>query len=650
MKRKQVLEWTAADGSTTELELMDGTLVIGRASTCDLVLDSTRISRRHAQIRIEGEAVTIEDLGSSNGTFVNGEHVAEAGLRLGDRIAIADVTLTFRAEGGGQELAATADGTAIIMPTEIMDSAATQVLEPAPPPEPAPSRPGLVSDEIIAKPVISEAELAAAGVPVKVVEYLALGGGIGSFVWVDALRNSGVPAADIAVAGNEAEPYGRYRRLVQNSQIPDHERLRSNSDSCPDNIWGFPGYAAREIWRDITRGRLTSALGVAWMIFGEPTIAATYTPQTSAVWESMDKESARIGWKEMLVQGRIRYLRKTEEGRFVAIVSQSDATQRRHVAVAGKFLQIALGYPALQFLPDLAEFREKFGDRTKVVNAYENHGHVYEKLRADGGTVVLRGRGIVASRIIQRLFEERRNNDKIVVVHLHRSRLRGGHSFGPSRRQVKDEFEFQPFNWPKAAWGGETRALLESANDEERKRLLEVWGGTTTANRPDWIRMVRGGIADGWYRPEYGVVREVSLSPEGKVVTQISSALAGGGDIHLEADFVIDCTGLIPAPERAPVLKDLIETYGVAKNPLGRLAVSNDFEIESLRHADCHVYACGAMTLGGPYAPVDSFLGLQYAGLRAVKHMQQFRPRNLHSLVGLYSFGQWLKWAQGRAP
>ena len=652
MNRKHIIEWTAPDGTPAELELTAGALVIGRATSCDLVLESTRISRNHARLTVEGDAVTIEDLGSRNGTFVNGEQVSSAGLRTGDRISIADVTLTLRAEGGAdQEVAASADGTVIFMPTEIMDREATQVLAPAEPPRPAPGRePGLVSDEVIAKPVISEAELVANGVEVKVTEYIALGGGLGSFVWVDTLRNSGVAAEDITVVGNEAEPYGRYRRLVQNSQIPDHERLRSNSDSCPDNIWGFPGYAAREIWSDLTRGRIFSAAGLAWMIFGEPTIAPTYTPQTAAAWTSIDRESLRIGWAQMLLRGRIRYLRKSEEGRLVAIVSQSDAQRRRHVAVAGRFLQIALGYPALQFLPDLAEFREKYNDRTRVVNAYENHAHVYDKLRRDGGTVVLRGRGIVASRIIQRLYQERRNNDKIVVIHLHRSRLRGGHSFGPSRRQVRDEFEFQPFNWPKAAWGGETRAQLESANDEERKRLLEIWGGTTTANRPDWIRIVRTGLTQGWYRPEYGVVREVSLGPEGKVITQISSALAGGGDIHLEADFVIDCTGLIPSPERAPVLKDLIETYGVTRNPLGRLAVSNDFEIESLRHQDCHVYASGAMTLGGPYAPVDSFLGLQYAALRAVKHMVQFRPKGLRNLNGLYSFGQWLKWARGRAP
>jgi hypothetical protein len=69
------------------------------------------------------------------------------------------------------------------------------------------------------------------------------------------LRGSGVRAEHIGVVGNYPTPHGRYQRLCVNSQIPAHERLRSNSDSCPDNIWGFPGYAAREAWRDLTGGR-----------------------------------------------------------------------------------------------------------------------------------------------------------------------------------------------------------------------------------------------------------------------------------------------------------------------------------------------------------------------------------------------------------
>ena len=65
-------------------------------------------------------------------------------------------------------------------------------------------------------------------------------------------------------------------------------------------------------------------------------------------------------------------------------------------------MHVAVGYPGLKFLPDLQEFRTKHQDYTHVVNAYEPHEHVYEFLRTRPGTVMLRGGGIVASRVLQR--------------------------------------------------------------------------------------------------------------------------------------------------------------------------------------------------------------------------------------------------------
>ncbi len=80
--------------------------------------------------------------------------------------------------------------------------------------------------------------LYATGLSVDESDYQAIGAGLGSFVWADLLRLSGVRADKIVALGLEAEPYARYKRLCLNSQIPLYERLRSNSDSCPDNIWG----------------------------------------------------------------------------------------------------------------------------------------------------------------------------------------------------------------------------------------------------------------------------------------------------------------------------------------------------------------------------------------------------------------------------
>jgi hypothetical protein len=63
-------------------------IIIGRSSDLDMVLVEDMVSRKHAKITTDDHAVTIQDLGSTNGTFVNGEKVRKADLKDGDRILI----------------------------------------------------------------------------------------------------------------------------------------------------------------------------------------------------------------------------------------------------------------------------------------------------------------------------------------------------------------------------------------------------------------------------------------------------------------------------------------------------------------------------------------------------------------------------------
>jgi hypothetical protein len=63
-------------------------VIIGRSSDLDMVLVEEMVSRRHARIGLRDGVVTIEDLGSTNGTFVNGEKIERAVLREGDRVLI----------------------------------------------------------------------------------------------------------------------------------------------------------------------------------------------------------------------------------------------------------------------------------------------------------------------------------------------------------------------------------------------------------------------------------------------------------------------------------------------------------------------------------------------------------------------------------
>ncbi|HBZ71330.1 MAG TPA: hypothetical protein DEP35_17005 [Deltaproteobacteria bacterium] len=74
----------------------DATWVVGRSSSCDLPLASLEASRRHAEIRYDGARAVLRDLGSTNGTLLNGQPLTgERELKPGDRIEIAGQVITF---------------------------------------------------------------------------------------------------------------------------------------------------------------------------------------------------------------------------------------------------------------------------------------------------------------------------------------------------------------------------------------------------------------------------------------------------------------------------------------------------------------------------------------------------------------------------
>ena len=81
--------------------------------------------------------------------------------------------------------------------------------------------------------------LASAGIPLIDVPFVTVGGGMGSFVMVDYLKIAGIPD-QIKVLTNINFAWQTYEYLTRVSQIPDQSRIRSDSSSRPDNIWGFP--------------------------------------------------------------------------------------------------------------------------------------------------------------------------------------------------------------------------------------------------------------------------------------------------------------------------------------------------------------------------------------------------------------------------
>lgn len=85
-----------SDLSGKEHALADAISTIGRGVENDVVIISKRVSREHARIRREGRKVFLEDLESTNGTFLNDQRVlAPVILRDGDRILIGDATFQF---------------------------------------------------------------------------------------------------------------------------------------------------------------------------------------------------------------------------------------------------------------------------------------------------------------------------------------------------------------------------------------------------------------------------------------------------------------------------------------------------------------------------------------------------------------------------
>jgi Protein of unknown function (DUF3662)/FHA domain len=78
-----------------ELALDQGVVVLGRSSGCNVVVDDPNVSRRHAEIRRVGEGYSLVDLGSTNGTEVNGQRVGETSLMNGDVIGVGTTRLTF---------------------------------------------------------------------------------------------------------------------------------------------------------------------------------------------------------------------------------------------------------------------------------------------------------------------------------------------------------------------------------------------------------------------------------------------------------------------------------------------------------------------------------------------------------------------------
>ncbi|MFG2757704.1 FhaA domain-containing protein [Streptomyces wuyuanensis] len=97
MPGAQVRRWIEING--TRHQISRPTMVLGRSTDADVRIDDPGVSRRHCEIRT-GTPSTIQDLGSTNGIVVDGQHTTRATLRDGSRIVVGSTTIVYRqAEG-----------------------------------------------------------------------------------------------------------------------------------------------------------------------------------------------------------------------------------------------------------------------------------------------------------------------------------------------------------------------------------------------------------------------------------------------------------------------------------------------------------------------------------------------------------------------
>lgn len=93
---KPILEFVDSSGGNTAYEITDEEVSLGRAQNCHVVLEDKKSSRRHLLITKKDGKYSIRDLGSSNGTLVNGERIEEQELHSGDVIQIGETKFVFK--------------------------------------------------------------------------------------------------------------------------------------------------------------------------------------------------------------------------------------------------------------------------------------------------------------------------------------------------------------------------------------------------------------------------------------------------------------------------------------------------------------------------------------------------------------------------
>ncbi len=113
------------DNDQRDFPLSEDRTIIGRRQDCQLRIPTRDVSRQHCELTVANGALKAKDLGSSNGTFVNGKRIAEAKLGPGDRLRIGPVTFYVQIDGKPAEIKRDEEKPSDVTPTVPSDDEET---------------------------------------------------------------------------------------------------------------------------------------------------------------------------------------------------------------------------------------------------------------------------------------------------------------------------------------------------------------------------------------------------------------------------------------------------------------------------------------------------------------------------------------------
>lgn len=146
-----------ADGSAKDVPLERDQTLVGRDEHARLRIPVPQVSRRHCQITVAGSTVSVADLGSSNGTFVNGKRIRQTQtLAPGDLITIGPVVFVVRVDGKPEQIDAKDSYAAGTIGVEDDDDDDDDLMATPPPARAAaPAKPGPKAPAGKPKPLLS---------------------------------------------------------------------------------------------------------------------------------------------------------------------------------------------------------------------------------------------------------------------------------------------------------------------------------------------------------------------------------------------------------------------------------------------------------------------------------------------------------------